>query len=171
MPANCAFIDGFIRSVNVAEGSLLKAALVGAKTVNGPVPLAWSARPAATRAFSSVECSDDKPALVAKSLPVEPPIVPDEEDILPDDDDIPDAPVCEPGDIVPEEFDIPDVPVIDDIPLVPDIDDVPLVPDIDAMPLVLVCERGVVVLVVWPTTIPVAPITRTNPKIACLIIK
>lgn len=128
-----------------------------------------------------MECSDDRPALAAKSLPVEPPIIPDEEDILPDDDDIPDVLVCEPGDIVPEEFDIPDVPVIDDIPLVPDIDDVPLVPDMEDIPLVLVCEpdivdpvvceRGVVVLVVWPITIPVAPITRTNPKIACLIIK
>jgi hypothetical protein len=114
-------------------------------------------------------------------LPVEPPIVPDEEDILPDDDDMPDAPVCEPGDIVPEEFDIPDVPVIDDIPLVPDIDDVPVVPDMDDIPLELVCEldivdpvvcgRGVVVLVVWPTTILVAPTTRTKPNIACLIIK
>ena len=160
---------------------MLKAALVGAKTVNGPVPLARSARPAATRALSSVECSDDKPALAAKSLPVEPPIIPDEEDILPDDDDMPDVPVCEPDDIVPEEFDIPDVPVIDDIPLVPDMDDVPLVPDIEDIPLVpvceldmvdpVVCERGVVVLVVWPTTILVAPTIRAKPKIACLIIK
>ncbi|GAB3641465.1 hypothetical protein GCM10027423_21010 [Spirosoma arcticum] len=110
-----------------------------------------------------MECSDDKPALAAKSLPVEPPIVPDDEDMLPEDDDMPDVPVWEPGDIVPEEFDIPDVPVIEDIPLV-------LVCELDIVDPV-VCERGVVVLVVWPTTMPVAPTIITNPKIACLIIK
>ena len=135
MLANCVFIDGFIKLASVAEGNLLNAALVGANTVNGPAPLARSAKPAATSAFSSVECSDDKPALAARSLPVEVPI--DE----PDDDILPLA---------------PDVPDVDDIPLLPDIDDVPLVPDMDDIPLVpdcevdivdpVVCERGIVVL-------------------------
>ena len=116
--ANCVFIDGFIKSVSVAEGNLLNAALVGANTVNGPAPLARSARPAATRAFNNVEWSDDKPALAARSLPVEVPIdEPDEDDMLPL---------------------APDVPDMDDIPLV-------AVCEVDVADPV-VCERGVVVV-------------------------
>ena len=45
-----------LRSVStVPAGSLSKAAFVGAKTVNGPVPLSVSASPAALTAATSVE--------------------------------------------------------------------------------------------------------------------
>ena len=82
-------------------------------------------------------------------------------------------------DIFPEEFDVPDIPLaLPDVP-VPVIDDVPLVPfcELDIVDPV-VCERGVVVLplwvgivlvVVWPTTVQVTLITKARPKTVCLI--
>ena len=137
---------GLSKLVSVAGGSLLKAALVGANTVNGPASLARSAKPAATSALSSVEWLDDKPALAAKSLPVEVPI----DD---DDGDMPLVPVWE-VDIVDPGLDIVD----------PDACERGIV----VLPVPL--WVGIVLVVVWAITVQVMPTAKARPKIVCLII-
>ena len=47
MAISFALFSGFSRSSTVPAGSLAKASSVGAKTVNGPLPLSVSTRPAA----------------------------------------------------------------------------------------------------------------------------
>src|ERR1700722_20664794 len=54
MVVSCALFSGFTSVSTVPAGSLLKAALVGAKTVKGPAPLRVSTRPAALTAATRV---------------------------------------------------------------------------------------------------------------------
>src|SRR4028118_1335080 len=57
MEVSVAFWAGCTSDSTVPAGSLAKAALVGAKTVKGPLPLSVSARPAAWTAATRVEKS------------------------------------------------------------------------------------------------------------------
>ena len=50
-----AFFSAFNKPSTVPAGNAAKAALVGAKIVNGPAPLSVSTRPAAFTAVTSVE--------------------------------------------------------------------------------------------------------------------
>ena len=52
--ASCALFSGFSRVSTVPAGSFSNAALVGAKTVNGPAPSSVSTRPAACTAATRV---------------------------------------------------------------------------------------------------------------------
>lgn len=52
---SCALFSGFNRSFSFCGPSFSKAALVGAKTVSGPLLLSVCSRPAALTAFASVE--------------------------------------------------------------------------------------------------------------------
>src|SRR5215468_9630776 len=54
MPVSCGFMSGATSFSTVPLGSLANAALVGAKTVNGPGPARVSTRPAALTAVTSV---------------------------------------------------------------------------------------------------------------------